>query len=296
MPPSVKPKFSQLKIHFFKGEHLPKLDTRLLREGKMDAYLKTEIGNKKLKTQIVETVKDEAYWNETMMVPLKLPVMSSGLKVRLLDYDTTGDEVAGCINFDYKQILAQPPGEVKIYWINVYGAPGGDKIALAGRPPEYDEMNNNPEIATCWKGRVLVGVEHEETDSPKCQVVKITDSDLIELAQDWMQPTPFQVMVMAGSVICTPHPSTKYTLKVKVAEHEWQCKDAFVGVNFHRWNDKSSQMEWMMPYKELSKVGWVFVYLMYGNEPISYAKFPAEEFMHASPKLKWVEFTVDPVI
>ena len=32
-------------------------------EGKMDAYLITEVGGKKLKTEIKTSVRDECFWN-----------------------------------------------------------------------------------------------------------------------------------------------------------------------------------------------------------------------------------------
>ena len=50
MPASIKPNFNQLKLHFIKGECLPRLDTKLVGKGSMDAYCVGMIGNKKLKT------------------------------------------------------------------------------------------------------------------------------------------------------------------------------------------------------------------------------------------------------
>jgi hypothetical protein len=45
MSSAVKPSFTQLKLHFIKGEHLPKMDTAGVlskKEGKMDGYFLTE--------------------------------------------------------------------------------------------------------------------------------------------------------------------------------------------------------------------------------------------------------------
>ena len=52
MPASIKPKFTQLKLHLIKGEHLPRLDKKLIGDGTMDAYCIAMIGKKKLKTKI----------------------------------------------------------------------------------------------------------------------------------------------------------------------------------------------------------------------------------------------------
>ena len=63
MPASIKPKYTQLKMHIIKGEHLPKLDVKVFGEGTMDAFVTAKIGGKLIKTKIQETVKDEATWN-----------------------------------------------------------------------------------------------------------------------------------------------------------------------------------------------------------------------------------------
>ena len=51
MPASLKPKYTQLKMHIIKGEHLPKLDFKFVGSGKMDAYVSAKIGGKIIKTQ-----------------------------------------------------------------------------------------------------------------------------------------------------------------------------------------------------------------------------------------------------
>jgi hypothetical protein len=48
MPDSIQPKFKQLIMNLYHGEHLPKLDKEWFKAGggKMDAYCKTKIGNR----------------------------------------------------------------------------------------------------------------------------------------------------------------------------------------------------------------------------------------------------------
>ena len=52
MPASMKPKYTQLKLHMIKGEHLPKLDFKMIGAGNMDAYVSSKIGGKEIKTSI----------------------------------------------------------------------------------------------------------------------------------------------------------------------------------------------------------------------------------------------------
>jgi len=46
MPASMKPKYTQLKMHLIKGEHLPKLDVKMIGEGSMDAIVSATINGK----------------------------------------------------------------------------------------------------------------------------------------------------------------------------------------------------------------------------------------------------------
>lgn len=198
IPAMIKPKFQQLKIHFFKGENLPKMDrATIMAEGKMDAYLIAEVGSKKLKTEVKTTIKDECTWNQTMNIPVKMPLMASKLIVKLFDYDVSADEICGSLIFDYKKLLKMEKRSV--FWVNVEGPPGGDEqsliaaaaSAIGGRSEEYDEMCHNPEIATSWKCRVLVGVDYEDVEQPVCNLEEIKDVALLEKAKQLSVATEF---------------------------------------------------------------------------------------------------------
>ena len=105
MPASIKPKYTQLKMHIIKGEHLPKLDVKMFGEGAMDAFVTAKIGGKLIKTKIQQTVKDEATWNQTFLIPVRMPIMSGKLIFNVMDLDNVKDEQAGALIFDFKDLL-----------------------------------------------------------------------------------------------------------------------------------------------------------------------------------------------
>ena len=49
----------------------------------------------------------------------------------------------------------------------------------------------------------------------------------------------------------------------------------------------------MVNYQDIYDMGKVFIYLMDGEKPVSFAKMDIEEFMEPSPKMKWVEMIPD---
>jgi hypothetical protein len=68
---------------------------------------------------------------------------------KLYDYDSAGsDELVGSMIFSIKDIVNA--GIRTFKWVNLYGAP----LGYSG--DNTTKMNNNPEIASTWKGRLLL--------------------------------------------------------------------------------------------------------------------------------------------
>ena len=105
IPASVKPKFTQLKMHIVKGENLPRLDTKVIGAGSMDALVRAKIGGKQIKTSCITTENDAASWFETLLIPVRMPIMSGKLLLSVMDRDKVNDECAGSLIFDYKELL-----------------------------------------------------------------------------------------------------------------------------------------------------------------------------------------------
>ncbi len=73
----------------------------------------------------------------------------------------------GSIHFEIKDIIGEKNG--KFDWKNIYGAP------LNVRGKNTDLMNTNPEVASLWKGRILMQCIAEETEKPLFLVQKLEE-------------------------------------------------------------------------------------------------------------------------
>ena len=87
-------------------------------------------------------------WDKEMLLPVQWPVASNRLVFKLYDYNKLGDTLVGSMIFSIKDIVNLQ--ERTFSWINLYGAPNGYSGDTVTR------MNNNPEVASAWKGRLLV--------------------------------------------------------------------------------------------------------------------------------------------
>jgi hypothetical protein len=96
-----------------------------------------------------------------------MPIMSGRVVLKVMDEDMgSSDEAVGSIVLNINDFI-DTELDGKIFWKNIYGAPGG----FTGK--NTDSMNENPEIASTWKGRILIQITANETDKPICMERKI---------------------------------------------------------------------------------------------------------------------------
>ncbi len=100
--------------------------------------------------------------------------------MKLMDKDLIKDEVVGSILFNLKDCI-DPKKNGFLFWKNVYGAPVGPS------GPNCDLMNSNPEMASTWKGRILMQITAEKTEKPICKMRKIPKEE-VEKASEFYEP------------------------------------------------------------------------------------------------------------
>jgi hypothetical protein len=78
--------------------------------------------------------------------------------MKLFDQDNINDEIVGSILFNLKDCIDRQNG--KYFWKNIYGSP----LGCSGG--NTNKMNENPELASCWKGRILMQIQAMKTEKP----------------------------------------------------------------------------------------------------------------------------------
>ena len=79
-------------------------------------------------------------------------------------------------------------------------------------------MNNNPEMASTWKGRVLFQVSAEKVDKAIAKTCGI-DEDTLAAAEDAMLFKEYAIIAQVGQAIGLPT-SNKYNIKITVGGFE----------------------------------------------------------------------------
>jgi len=132
---------------------------RFVNKAKIDAYVQLKYKTRKLKSKI-EVSEEGAmiHWNEEFLIPAQVPVMGGRLLFSVWDDDLSGDEIVGSFTLNSKDIIENK--KPTFFWKNLYGAP------LDGSGEHAKNMNENPDAASFWKGRILMQVTAYKCDKP----------------------------------------------------------------------------------------------------------------------------------
>lgn len=151
------------------------MDKAIVGKAKSDAYVRLDYKTSRLKTKVMIIEEGgECHWNQEFLVPAQVPLIGGRIIFRVYDEDAICDEIIGSIHIELKDIVPDANGNPGRFqggfdWKNIYGSP----VNVSGSMT--DKMNNNPEIATFWKGRILMQCLCEETDKPLLMMNKLED-------------------------------------------------------------------------------------------------------------------------
>ena len=115
--------------------------------------------------------------------------MSSRVVMKVMDKDLVKDEVVGSMLFNMKECMKELNG--RFFWKNIYGSP----LNVSG--PNAELMNSNPEVASTWKGRVLMQVTSMKTEKAQCKAVKLDKKEIAMIPEE-AQPKEYEVIAEVG--------------------------------------------------------------------------------------------------
>jgi hypothetical protein len=101
-------------------------------------------------------------------------------------------------------------------------------------------MNDNPEMASHWRGRMLLQIFCEEDDKPKKGVQKL-DQEVKDQAveQGYFNDEEYEMFLEFGQGIALPEVDHKYNLRLKVQDFMLETTKAKeMRGNYTRWSER----------------------------------------------------------
>ena len=94
----------------------------------------------------------------------------------------------------------------------------------------------------------------------------------------------YEVIIEIGMGICLPDVASKYHVKVKIGEFEWETKDPKEYKNgYNRWSERLEKFTIKTKYQSIEEMDKIYIYLMSGTYPICYWKGKVAEFKDPDP-------------
>lgn len=213
-PPHIKPSYLQMNIYIFKAEEVPDMDS--LRETKTnrqcDGFITMNFLGKKLSTSTRQMKGNVIIWNEAISIPLMLPLTSDKMVFVMYDEDTVGNDIVGSFEISANQIIDGLWKKPR--YIAIYGAP----VNCSGENTNL--MNENPEIGSNWKGRVLIQIESKETEEPKMGISPIAqENPILQIVGSLRREALWQIKIEVIDVLFLPWEDSSISLVFGLEEH-----------------------------------------------------------------------------
>lgn len=190
-----------------------------------------------MKTKTVTAKNDITLIEQEFLLPIQWPLASDRLMLQLYDEDNVLDEIVGSMFFSLKKLCKEGENGGKFFWQNLYGAPLDYSGSIA------NAMNDNPELASAWKGRILMHVECHAADHPE-RIVRPLDEGIKNAIMELklLEEREYDIIAEVGMGICLPEYSSEYKIMIKIGDFEMTTAGPKESKNgYNRWSERFNQ-------------------------------------------------------
>jgi hypothetical protein len=309
MPTSVTQnvKFVGAMIH--QAEHLPPMDINILERNGLDAYIKARIaGGDAVRTR-VRSKKGKRFelnpaFNEELLMVIREPSMADSLQLSVYDWDQVGSDELVATQYQSIKLVKAVGGKLGPFWANLYGAPLGLKTLGIGDNVKK-QMNTYPEIASTYRGRILMTLRIVDNDDNELDETN-QKRNMKKLPPD-LYPRERIYRMRAHFVWGCEIPSlTVNGLKSKI-QLVMSCGLNEIGSSRGKnvngvveWNDMEESEKMLLP-EDLTQVPDIFLQLCRGEgdsrRAVCFARFKAKDLFETrsgfNSEVEWVSLKED---
>jgi len=285
MPPQIQQESHQVHIRLYNGEEFPAMD---FMTGKLDPFIRCEFLEADIKGDVVKNNRNPQ-WNQELLLPANIPVVTDKMYLKLYDYDAIGsNELVGTFKFSFKKLRKGEYNEP--FWANCYGAPPDESGSAA------DRMNRLPQTASCWKGRMLLRMFTAAHKNPLLKCKAVEDKEDLDRVQEILKErNDWDLMAEIYQGVGIIDKKVKIVIQwadKKVETTQRESKKGYVpwyqlldikGCKFPVPHD---------PKKEVKALPDIFVYLNDGKRNVCFLRLKPSSLVKGGDS-KWFTFNPD---
>jgi len=170
---------------------------------------------------------------------------SDRLVLKVFDEDKVSDEIVGSMNFSLKKMITESSSaDGVLCWHNLYGSP----LGCSG--DNTNRMNEFPEIASTWKGRILMHIQAYDTKNPEMKLAPLDPEFKNKCMKEGaFNLEEFEIIAEFGSGICLPG-NKKYKVRIQINDFTIDSSDPVEQKgNYNRWSNRTAVTPFKGPYK-----------------------------------------------
>ncbi|KAJ0394355.1 hypothetical protein P43SY_006836 [Pythium insidiosum] len=313
MPSSISQSVKFVVATFYKAEELPAMDINVIGKGGLDAYITASVaGGDPIRTR-VRSKKGARHdlcpsFNEELMLVIREPSMADKLSIGVYDWDQVGqDEIVGHISQSIKMIKAMG-GRMGPFWATIYGAPLKlNKVSIGDSVKK--QMNQFPDLATTYRGRVLMSLRIMDNDGDEFDEVN-QKRNVKKLPRE-LYPKTTSYRMRAHFVWGSEIPqfsspkhlgqNAKMQLVLTCGLKEIASLRSKNLKGLVEWNTMEESDNMLLP-EDLTQVPDFFLYLCRGDgdsrRAVCYRRFTAKELFDKgfSSEAEWITLKEDPCV
>jgi len=277
IPPHVKIEFMQLYIYIFRAEQIPDMDYVIKQDKvkrKCNGFITLKYMGMEINTDVRDMEGDCIYWNQVLAIPVSVPLVSNKLVFTMWDKDYMTNEIVGTFEISLFDVLANNYNKYR--YIHLYGAPVGKTGTMTNK------MNENSEIGSLWKGRVLMKIDYEKTDNPKTKCMNIPKEKDYILKEVGKLTRPYQWIfnINLYDAFVLPKEQGSYSIKIAIQDQEKTLCQPLQANKRNIKFDIKTVMQIQTISDNLKDIGDIFIYLIENNENICFQRISAESFFN----------------
>jgi hypothetical protein len=160
LPPTINYTNYQLSIKVLKAIDLIKMDL----DGKCDPFVRVAFGATDMKSSVKDN-KLNPEWNEEILVPFVMPIMTKTITVQVLDEDFgSADDLIAEIKLNINDIINGIWHEPR--WVPLYRK---DFDGMDGQIAKINETGIGNDRSKVNRGSILIAADIHETPNPVCE-------------------------------------------------------------------------------------------------------------------------------
>lgn len=289
VPSQIKMQYKMVSLHIYRAEELPDMDSlfstkKVGRE--CDGFVEVKYLGLTRCTTVIPMKNEVIHWNEIIDIPVSIPTVSQKIVLTIKDHDSASkDDLVGSIEINVNDVINKNMYN-ELRYFDIYGSPFNDDSKYCTL------MNNNAEIGSAWKGRILMKITTSDSDNPSASIRKMDESQITEAA-NISRSNLWSVYVKVYSAMYLPNKEDQYGIKIAMQDTNILCnpKRAING-NIEWKQFKTIQCQTLT--NSLDELPDIFVYLCNSKgEHICFQRIKASEF-HLNKDIMVIKLIPDP--